>query len=41
MGAKKNKNLPHSFCANDFSSNEFCDVTYKDKLSNFLEAFYN
>ena len=40
IDAKLDGNLPHSFCANDFSSNEFSDKSYGARLTEFLMRFY-
>jgi len=39
--AKQENNLPHSFCANDFSSAEFGNSDYAIKLGSFLAEFYD
>ncbi|WP_052696982.1 stealth family protein [Pantoea sp. SM3] len=41
LNAKKNHKLPHSFCANDFSSKEFDDNDYQHSLTTFLQSFFN
>lgn len=40
LSAKKNHHLPHSFCANDFSSTEFSCKGYEKKLIEFLNEFF-
>lgn len=38
--AQAEGNLPHSFCANDFSSKEFSGDDYRSTLNDFLTSFY-
>lgn len=40
INGKKDNNLPHSFCANDFSSNEFNLDGYSERLNEFLSSFF-
>lgn len=40
LDAKASQSLPHSFCANDFSSNEFPNIDCKTNFKNFAKEFY-
>ncbi|ADO46853.1 hypothetical protein [[Enterobacter] lignolyticus] len=40
LDAKTTNNRPHSFCANDFSSNEFPKINCHDEFNEFAKRFY-